>query len=87
MTDIITFVLAYIGGSVILFLAVALIHSAAREAIAKEKRIEFGGFIVAIIAAVVSIGGFIYTVNTVDALEERVVGLEKTVQSMSKAAP
>jgi hypothetical protein len=50
----------------------------------QRKAIEIGTLITAIVAVVLAAGSLAYTLTAIDALEERVMALEKAAQNFSR---
>jgi hypothetical protein len=48
----------------------------------QRKAIEIGTLVVAIAAVVLAAGSLAYTLTAIDALEERIMALEKTTQNL-----
>jgi Flp pilus assembly pilin Flp len=48
----------------------------------RRKAIEIGTLVAAIAAVMLAVGSLAYTLTTIDALEERVMALEKATQSL-----
>lgn len=53
-----------------------------REATTNGKRIEFAGALIALLALVASVGGLAYSIAKVDALEDRVLSLERSLEAL-----
>jgi len=53
-----------------------------REATTSGKRIEFAGALVALLALVVTVGSLVYSAKKIDALEDRVLTLERTIEAL-----
>jgi hypothetical protein len=53
----------------------------------QRKAVEVGTLIIVAAAMVLAVGSLIYTLSTIDALQDRITVLEKAVQSSPRANP
>ncbi|MFC1456398.1 hypothetical protein ACETIH_06620 [Microvirga arabica] len=77
---------ALVGFFVVCAILEGFFKKAAREAVERQKTIEFGSLIMAALSVVVAVASVAYTFTSNSELEERIAALERVVQSIPKAA-
>jgi hypothetical protein len=76
-----------VGGLFLYVIFERFLKKALLQAQGQRKTIEVGTLIVAGTAMIIAVSSLIYTLNTVDDLQERIITLEKAVQSPPRASP
>jgi hypothetical protein len=75
-----------VGGLFIYVIFERFLKKALHRAPDQRKAMEIGTLVAAIVAVGLAAGGLVYTLNTVDTLQDRITALEKLVQNMPKAS-
>jgi hypothetical protein len=76
-----------VGGLFLYIIFERFLKKALLRAQGQHKTIEVGTLIIAGAAMILAVGSLIYTLNTIDALQDRITALEKAVQSQPRASP
>jgi hypothetical protein len=76
-----------VGGLFLYVIFERFLKKAVLRAQGQRKAVEVGTLVIAGAAMVLAVGSLIYTLNTIDALQDRITALEKAVQSPPRANP
>jgi uncharacterized protein YacL len=76
-----------VGGLLLYVIFERFLKKALLRAQGQHKTVEVGTLIIASTAIILAVGSLIYTLNTIDALQDRITALEKAVQSPPRASP
>jgi len=75
--ELIFVILAAIGGLVVFITAIDFFHSVYREAVDKQKLVEFGSLLISLLALTISVMSAIYSAHANSKTAQRVERLEK----------
>ncbi len=76
-----------VGGLFLYVIFERYLKKALLRAQGQRKTVEVGTLIASGAAMILAIGSLIYTLNAIDALQDRITALEKAVQSPPRAGP